>query len=102
MDVTRDDFDRIVPHNLIAKFRDRPSAVCPLCDGMGVRRDGRQDKICHVCDGHGSLSVAKLKLLSPEYLEICKGFRCLPAVDSIPVESNGHQPKKRKPEPVAS
>ncbi len=94
--VVRDSYDRIVPDNLIARFRNAPKAVCPLCEGDGRRQDGKSFKVCHVCEGHGCLTSERLKLISPEYLEICKGFRCLPVEEPEPIPQNGTHKRTRK------
>lgn len=103
MDAIRDVFGRIVPGNLIVRFRDRPQAVCPLCDGQGVRKADKSMVLCGTCGGDGALTQQKIERLDPAILEVCKAHGRPDSPEPIPVlpspHPNGTHKNRRKSEP---
>ncbi len=102
MEPIRDKFSRTVPLNLYVLFRDRPVAVCPMCEGQAIRKDGKAMVLCGPCKGKGFLTDEDIAKLTPAQFDICRCYsESTPPL--IPPPSSPVPAKRRKtePEPVS-
>lgn len=101
MDPIRDKFSRAVPLNLYVLFRDRPVAVCPMCEGQAIRKDGKATVLCGPCKGKGFLTDDDLNKLTPAQLDICRCYSESTPLLVPPPSPTAAKKRKLEPEPVS-